>query len=144
MSNPPKSEGVELMTAYVDGELDPTEAEELESYLADSPEAKAELDELRQVVHLVGKLPTVEAPGDFYDKISRRLKRRQLLRGDSVIFNLISLPFQVLSILVILAVAALYMLAQLEQAPQGEALEPDPGVERGPESAAEGPRPIRP
>lgn len=116
----------ELMSAYLDAELDADEAEAFESFLADSPDAREELEDLRKVVSLVSALPAVEAPEDFYEKLSRRIRRRELMTPDSQRLTLISLPFQVLSILVILAVAALYMMAQLEQAPRS--LEPDPAA----------------
>jgi anti-sigma factor RsiW len=113
----PKESSAEMLSAYLDEELEEGEREEIESFLRDSPEAQEELDDLRRIVSLVGNLPRVEAPEDFYEKLSKRLRRKQLLQPDSPLLTLISLPFQVLSILVILAVAALYMMAQLEATP---------------------------
>jgi anti-sigma factor RsiW len=114
----PKESSAEMLSAYLDQELEEGEREEIESFLRDSPEAQEELDDLRRVVSLVAGLPSVEAPDDFYEKLSKRLRRKQLLQPDGPLLTLISLPFQVLSILVILAVAALYMMAQLEQTPK--------------------------
>jgi anti-sigma factor RsiW len=128
MSTNKESNAAELMSAYVDGELDPSQAAEFESYIATSPEAQKQLEELQKLVRLVGGLPAVEAPPDFYDKVARRLRRRQIFKHDDLALNLISLPFQVLSILVILAVAALYMLAELERQPD-TALERDPAAQ---------------
>jgi anti-sigma factor RsiW len=130
MSTPPDSNAAELMSAYVDGELDEAETARFEDYLAGSPEAQAQLDELRKMVSLVGTLPEVTAPPDFSDKLARRLRRRQGLAKDALAVNLVSLPFQVLSILVILAVATLYMLAELERQPTG-GLERDPTPRAG-------------
>jgi anti-sigma factor RsiW len=113
-----KDSSAELMSAYLDEELEASEAEAFESFLADSPDAQAELDELRKVMTLVSALPSVEAPEDFYEKLSRKLRRKQLLAPEGAVMGLISLPFQVLSIVVILTVAALYMMAQLEQTPR--------------------------
>ena len=73
---------------------------------------------------------------------SKRLRRRQLAEPDGAKLALISLPFQVLSILVILTVAALYMMAQLDQEPQG-AVERDPTVAPDPEDP-DAPRPVVP
>ena len=128
MTTNEKSNAAELMSAYVDGELDPTQAAEFESYLASSPEAREQLEDLQKLVRLVGGLPSVEAPPDFYDKVAKRLRRRQIFKRDDFALNLISLPFQVLSILVILAVAALYMLAELERQPS-TGLERDPAAQ---------------
>lgn len=123
----PEQESSQMMSAYLDEELDASEAEAFESFLAESPEAQKELEDLRKIVSLVGGLPEVEAPEDFYDKLSRRIRRKQLLTPDSTLLNLVSLPFQVLSILVILTVAALYMMAQLDDKPQQ--IERDPDVQ---------------
>jgi anti-sigma factor RsiW len=118
MATPKQSSSAELMSAYLDEELEASEAEAFESYLAESPDAQAELEDLRRVMTLVAGLPDVEAPEDFYEKLSRKLRRKQLLAPEGAVLGLVSLPFQVLSIVVILTVAALYMMAQLEQAPR--------------------------
>lgn len=123
----PKESSADLMSAYLDDELDASEAEAFESFLRESPEAQEELEDLRKVVSLVSSLPTVAAPEDFYEKLSRRLRRKSLLQTDGRLFSLVILPLQVLSILVILAVAALYMMAELEQTPR--AIERDPALQ---------------
>ena len=128
----------ELMSAYLDAELDAAEAEAFESFLAESPDARAELEDLRRVMTLVSALPHVEAPEDFYEKLSRKMRRKQLLAPEGALMGLVSLPFQVLSIVVILTVAALYMMAQLEQAPRGieaagqsaDEIDEDPDIDR--------------
>lgn len=130
-----KHSSAELMSAYLDEELDATEAEAFASYLADSPEAQAELEDLRRVMTLVSGLSAVEAPEDFYEKLSRKLRRKQLMTADGPLLGLVSLPFQVLSIVVILTVAALYMMAQLEQTPRS--IEADGAAESLPEAPAE-------
>jgi len=139
MSTNEESNAADLMSAYVDGELDPAQAAEVESYIAQSPEAQKQLEELQKLVQLVGGLPPVEAPPDFYDKLARRLRRRQILKRDDFALNLISLPFQVLSILVILAVATLYMLAELERQPN-TGLERDPAAQPAKEEAKQPPQ----
>lgn len=105
------------MSAYLDAELDADEAAAFEARLAESPEAQAELADLEKVLSLVSRLPSVDAPEDFYDELSRRIRRKAMLKPDNPWLTLIALPFQVLSILVILAVAALYMMAELDRYP---------------------------
>lgn len=123
----------ELMSAYLDAELEEGDAEAFESYLSESPEAREELDDLRKVVSLVSALPDVRAPEDFYEKVSKSIRRRQLFAPDNPWLTLISLPFQVLSIIVILTVAGLYMMAQLEQKPKAVEREPaTPSLEATP------------
>lgn len=141
MSAPKPEPAAELMSAYLDAELGDRESEAFEDFLEQDPAAKQELAELRQVVALMGKLPTVEAPEDFGDKVQRRLKRQRLVRAEGATISLLSVPFQVLSILVILAIAALYMMAQLEQDPAGALRKgaPPTADADGPDAGADAP-----
>ncbi|MCH9688583.1 MAG: zf-HC2 domain-containing protein [Deltaproteobacteria bacterium] len=111
-----KDTSAELMSAYLDAELAADDAAAFEEQLAHDPDAQSEFEQLRKVVSLVSSLPEVQAPPDFYEKVSKRVRRRQLFASEGM-WGLVSLPFQVLSIIVILTVAALYMMAQLEQQP---------------------------
>ena len=135
----PKESSAELMSAYIDAELDAAEAEAFESFLAETPEAQKELEDLRKMVELVGALQRVQAPPDFYEKLSRKLRRRAAFERDSGLLGLLTLPFQVICIVVILTVAALYMMAELDQQPQS--------IERDPASAPaddDAPKPVVP
>lgn len=114
-----KDTSAELMTAYLDAELPAEDAAAFEEELARDPSAQSELEQLQRVMSLVSSLPDVQAPPDFYEKVSKRIRRRQLFALDGGAWSLLSLPFQVLSMLVILSVAAIYMMAQLEQQPTG-------------------------
>jgi anti-sigma factor RsiW len=123
----PNENGAELMSAYLDAELDEAEASAVENMLEQSAEARKELEDLKQVMALVGGLPDVEAPEDFIEKLNRRIRRKQLLQPEAASkFASIAMPFQVLSIIVILVVAALYMMAELDRKPAS--LERDPKV----------------
>jgi len=55
----------ELLSAYMDGELDQRERVLLEARLAAEPELQARLEALRQTVSLVRALPQVQAPRNF-------------------------------------------------------------------------------
>ncbi len=136
------AESSELMSAYLDAELDPAEAEEFERYLDETPEARGELEDLRKLMKLVGSLRPVEAPHDFYEKLSRRLRRRQGLHRDQGLLALVTLPFQVICIIVILTIAALHMMAQLEELPAS--VEPDPATDTRDDSEPDGPLPVVP
>jgi anti-sigma factor RsiW len=134
----PNENGAELISAYLDAELDEAESSAVKNMLEQSAEARAEFEELRKVVALVGALPDVEAPPDFIEKLNRRLRRKQMLQPEAVSkFAAIALPFQVLSIIVILVVAALYMMAELDRKPAS--LERDPKVNAPAESDGEEP-----
>ena len=124
----------ELMTAYLDDELDEAQAEHVRSLLESSPEVAEEMDGLQSLLAVVATLPEVEAPPDFYEGVDRKLRRRKLWSGETLASGLVSMPFQVVSIIVIIAVAAGYMLLQLDQdqvriekdeAPIGSELEGD-------------------
>jgi anti-sigma factor RsiW len=144
MQSSTNGEAKDLMSAYLDEQLDADETAAFEDYLAERPDAREELEELRRVMALVSKLPSVEASPEFFDDLSRKLRRRQ--RNEQVDggrLALVALPFQVLSILVILAVAALYMMAQLDQEPQG-GLEHDPVVQDPRSDEPAGPSPVLP
>lgn len=144
----PNDNSAERMTAYLDAELGPAEAQEFEQFLDESPEARAELEDLRKVMRLVGGLAAVEAPPDFAEKVSRKIRRRVMLERDGGVLGLVTLPFQVICIVVILVVGALNMMAQLDAQPQ--AVERDPAaapvpedaIGEDPEPGAPGPRPI--
>lgn len=135
----------ERMSAYLDAELSDAERQAFERELESDPQTQEELEDLRRIVQLVQGLPSVEAPDDFYEKVSRKLRRRSLLKSDNVML-MISLPFQVLSIVVILTAAALYMMAELDQAPSGIEKDPDAlGVPIEPgKPIPRGPRPVVP
>jgi anti-sigma factor RsiW len=131
-----KDTSAELMTAYLDAELSADEAAAFEARLAEDPEVRSEVEQLRRVMSLVQGLPEVQAPPDFAEKVARRVRRRMALGADGT-WSLVSLPFQVLSIVVILTVAGLYMMAQLEQQPTAIERERIPGTTPG-----QGPAPV--
>jgi hypothetical protein len=86
----------ERMAAYVDGDLDAAEREALESELGD--EGLAEVAGLRKMLDLV----------------RRRMRRRR--RDDAGwLGGLVALPFQVLSIVIILAVATIFLMTELDR-----------------------------
>ena len=113
----------ELMTAYLDEQLDPADAEAFETLLESSPKVREEIDDLKRMLEIVSELAPVEAPPDFLEKVSRRLRRRRP-PGEQLLFTLVSLPFQVLSILIILTIAATYLMIELER--EEGRLEKDP------------------
>ncbi len=119
------------MTAYLDAELPDDELVAFEEHLAASPQAQEELEELRKVMQLVQALPDIDAPDDFYEKLSRKMRRRAILRPDGLTLSLVSLPFQVLSILAILVAAALYMMAELDTKPVKIEADPEPVTQDG-------------
>lgn len=56
---------LELLSAYLDGGLPAAQAARLESRLQEDPELRAALEELRDVVLVLRRLPAVPVPRDF-------------------------------------------------------------------------------
>lgn len=108
----------DLASAYLDDELEAEDAMAFEELLESSPEVAEELAELQKVISLVGGLGEVQAPDDFYEKLNRRIRRRQIMQPQTASkLTSIAVPLQILSMIVILTVAALYMMSELDKAP---------------------------
>lgn len=129
MAEQKTAEAEALMSAYLDQQLAPEEAARVEKMLAESPEAREELSGLQNLLKLVKGLPEVEAPPDFYEKVAKKIRRSRRLRGENL--WMLALPFQVLSVVLILVVAVTYMLLHLDGDPS-QKLEKDPTVVRQP------------
>jgi hypothetical protein len=69
----------ERLSAYLDGEVTPTERAELEALLASDAEARALLAELRAAQSAVAELPRASAPVEVLAAITARLERQALL-----------------------------------------------------------------
>lgn len=113
----------ELMTAYLDDALEGGEVESFEKMLDESPEARQEMEDLQAMLALVRDLPEVEAPPDFYENLAKKVRRR---RDDGTSMSLMSLPFQILSVLVIMVIAATYLMMEIER--ENAQLEKDPSA----------------
>ena len=57
------------LSAYLDGELDPAERQAVESYLAASPEWRAERDKVAWARDTLRGLPAHEAPSGFWESV---------------------------------------------------------------------------
>lgn len=98
-----------------DEAADEREAEAFEAYLEGAGEGPEDFADLRRVLAVMGEMEPIAAPDDFYDQVSRKLRRRRLLSGEAAAASLVSMPFQVVSVLAILIVAALYLLAEIDR-----------------------------
>ena len=125
MAEPSPTDADALLSAYLDKQLAPDEAARVEQMLAESPEAREELDGLQSMLKLVKGLPEVVAPPDFYEKIAKKVRKR---RGRLEVLWMLALPFPVLSVVLILVVAVTYMLLHLDNDPSVK-LERDPTVQ---------------
>lgn len=66
----------ELLSAYLDGMLDPSEREAAGRHLEQCPACRSELEELKTVVDLVRDLPPVDPPAGFRQELRRKLERK--------------------------------------------------------------------
>jgi len=71
-----------LLSAYLDDELTPSQRRELERRLEESPELQAVLKRLQDVGHVLRELPTAELPAEFAATVLQRCERESLLAGD--------------------------------------------------------------
>jgi hypothetical protein len=67
---------LELLDAYLDGELSDDERRRVETLLARSAHAREELADIERVRSLVRGLPPVDAPFGFYERLIRPTRRR--------------------------------------------------------------------
>ena len=72
---PPTDDWRDLLSALLDGELDPAEEARVRDLVADSPDAQDELAALVQVRTMVRDLPPVDPPFGFYERMLRPAKR---------------------------------------------------------------------
>ena len=118
----------ELMSAYLDEQLDPDETQAFESLVDTDPNVRRELDEMQQMLRMVGQLPEVAAPPDFYEKVAKKA-RTSKLDPQGLLLGLISLPFQVLSIVIILIIAATFLMLELDRDADRFEIELDPSAQ---------------
>lgn len=67
----------ELLSSYADGELSEEQTRRVEKLLAESEEARWELEQIRAVKNLVHGQPSIPADSRFWAKLSVRLRQRQ-------------------------------------------------------------------
>lgn len=113
----------ELYSDYLEGELDAAQAAELEAFLEQDEEARAELAALKKThSSLYGLRAKVAAPPpDLANKVERRIQRRSrgrfFSKGTQKL--LWRVPFEWISFIIILLLLALYMTTVLEGRKKG-------------------------
>lgn len=63
----------ELLSAYIDGELNGAEALAVTEHLSICPECRLELLRLQETVNVIRSLPEIEPPFDFHQRLCQRL-----------------------------------------------------------------------
>ncbi len=75
----------ELLSAYVDEELSADERATIEHWLAQSPEARAKVDDFRRLSAVFAELPRTEVPQEFPVKVLQLAERRMLLPEEAAV-----------------------------------------------------------
>ncbi len=84
----PDKELIAVLSAYLDGELSPGQAEKIERRLAEDPSMRQLLNELGQVSQMVRELGRTKAPDGLADEVTQRLERDLLLDRSDVLAEL--------------------------------------------------------
>lgn len=75
----------ELLSAYLDGELADDERARVERWLAEQPESRQLLEELRAVKQRLETLPAARLGEDFADRVLRQAEREMLSGGGAML-----------------------------------------------------------
>jgi anti-sigma factor RsiW len=119
--NTPQAAG-SLVSAYLDDELDASGRARVEAWMAASPEARREVEQMRRVLSLVRGLPDVHAPEGFADRVERRFRRERAF-GEGFAGTVLGVPLQVFAILVLLAIAAIQLSIAVDRDAKGVKVE---------------------
>ncbi|MHC4221269.1 MAG: anti-sigma factor family protein [Planctomycetota bacterium] len=77
----------ELLSGYIDGELDERQTTEVQRLIAHDPKVAERLREMQQYSTLIGSLPIAEAPAEMLEDIKTRLERNSLLSPDTETYH---------------------------------------------------------
>ena len=64
-----------LLSAYVDGELEPADEARIRAYLEDNEESRREVEQLRRLKEVTGQLRLKEPPPEVWESIYNRAER---------------------------------------------------------------------
>lgn len=70
-----KEKEMELLSAYIDGELEEAEKNRVGAFLSVSPEGRKALERLKHTKMLLMGAPPIEAPKDFLDALEAQAER---------------------------------------------------------------------
>lgn len=106
-----------LLSAYAGGDLDPDRSRVVESHLAECPECRAGLDDLRALMGLLRSVPEVDPPPWMATRVISILKEQQAEKRSwlqRIFFPLhIKLPIEVMALLVV-CVSGYYLSRNVE------------------------------
>jgi anti-sigma factor RsiW len=100
----------ELLSDYLEGELEPALREEFEAHLASCAETREELEALRGTLEALGTLQPVQPPDNFLQQVKAKLRRRTKSPFDFSFGLDRKIPFEAVSMVLIGILIALYLL----------------------------------
>ncbi|HOV65705.1 MAG TPA: zf-HC2 domain-containing protein, partial [Bacillota bacterium] len=74
----------ELISSYIDGELDPQASAQLEEHLKVCPDCKAMYEELRHIKKLLGSVSEIEPPDSLHISIMEAVNEEAIRREDAL------------------------------------------------------------
>ncbi len=74
----------ELISSYIDGELDPQASAQLEEHLKVCPDCKAMYEELRHIKELLGSVTEIEPPDSLHFSIMEAVNQEAIRREDAL------------------------------------------------------------
>jgi anti-sigma factor RsiW len=100
----------ELLSEYLDGDLEPADREALEALLAEDPVLRADLEALRRTLEALGALPDERPSDDFLSQVKQKLKRQRKSPLDVSFGMDRKIPFEAVSMILIGILLALYLI----------------------------------
>ncbi len=99
----------ELLSQYLERELDDDSTSALRELLQQEPQAREDMDFLRQMVNSLGHMEEVEAPPHFVQQVRRRVRRQRHSERmkDEIKFRP---PYEVFAVILVAAMAVLLFL----------------------------------
>lgn len=119
-----------LFSDYLEGELAPEQAAELEEHLSGCADCAAELEALRGTLNTLATLRRVPPPPEFVSQVQQRIRKRSRGRFFTPEKLLTRIPFEWISFVLIILMLALYMMSMIPQV-KGPAGAGDAGVDGG-------------
>jgi anti-sigma factor RsiW len=111
-----------LLSAYLDGEIEPAEAAGVEAHVATCDACRAEVESLRETMDALASLASIEAPDGFVQQVQSTIRRRSRERfygqrtprdsGFRVPYDVVAV-----SMLVVLASIAVTMIPSVKAPP---------------------------
>lgn len=103
----------ELLSDYLDGELEQELAGQLENHLKECEACRFEFRALEKTMAAVARLEPVRAPDDFAAKVHLRLRRRLRHRPERATSLEHKIPYETICLIMLAILAALYIILYL-------------------------------